>query len=267
MGCNSVRSLLPAYGDNELSIESAIEVERHLLGCPHCDAVLERYRRFTKTIGQLFPRAPLPGGIEERVRRRLRTHPRPRFWLNGLALAASVLLVFGAAWTLLRAGAPAAPASVLAAADVYRRAAEQAVPLALRSSNPATVNAWLTRNLAFPIGDPVQQTTAMALEGVSVVDLAGERVGYVQYRHDAHLVSLFVLPPRIWPDAGHRVRSGNIEFHLFAVGGLQLTVWNHRPVSYVLASDLTGQGGQACAVCHAGMAQRTTIESLEAGNI
>lgn len=267
MSCDPVRRLLPAYVDNELSVESALEVERHLQGCFPCHVALERQQRFVHTVGQLYPRAPLPQGFEERLRRTLQSGPRHRFWLNGLALAASVLLAFGAVRTLVRAGAPAIPASVVAAADMYHRAADQAVPLAIRSADPAAVNAWLTRNLSFPISDPVRQPAAMALEGASVVDLAGERAGYVQYRWDTHLVSLFVLPPRTWPDAGHGVRADSIEFHLFTVAGLKLIAWNHQPVSYVLVSDLAGQGGQACAVCHAGMADRSAVGALDAGKI
>ncbi len=193
------------------------------------------------------------------MRRTLRRTPGPRFWLGGLALAASVIVVVGAVWVLIRPGEPAAPASVLAAAEVYRGARQELVPLAIHSSDVAAVNAWLARTLSFPVNEPVQQTSAMTLEGASVLDLAGEQVGYVQYRRDAHQVSLFLLPPRAWPEAGRHVQVRAVEFHLFTIDGLNLVAWNHPPLSYVLASDLGGRGGEACAVCHSGMTDAAWI--------
>ena len=259
MECETTRQLLPAYSDNELSVESAVDVERHLRVCARCRAALTRQQAFSKVVGQLYPRAPLPPGVEDRVRRRLRTAPRTRLWLGSLALAAAAVLVCGAVWTLLPAGVPATPASVLAAAAVHRSARQPALPLAIHSADAAVVNGWLSRALPFPLNDPVRPTSTLTLEGATTVDLAGERVGYVQYRRDTHQVSLFLLPPRPWPEQGTRVHIREVEFHLFTIDGLHLIAWNHPPLSYVLVSDLGGQGGQACAVCHDSMADAAMI--------
>jgi anti-sigma factor RsiW len=267
MECDACRRLLPAYGDNELSVESALEVERHVRTCPRCRATLERQRRFSQTLGRLYPRAALPSGLEDRIRRVVRTAPASRVRLNGLALAASLLLVLGIAWVLSRPHAAAAPASVMAAADIHRSARQHVLPLAIHSADAATVNAWLAHALAFPLNAAVQQTPAMTLEGASVVELAGERVGYVQYQHDGNPISLFLLPPRAWPETGRRVRVRDVDFHLFMIDGLKLIAWNHPPLSYVLVSDLGGQGGQACAVCHSSMADTASIGSPRDGEI
>ena len=267
MDCEACQRLLSAYGDNELSIESALEVERHVHTCQRCHAALERQRRFSHAVGQLYPRAALPAGLQDRVRRSLRSPRGSRIWLSGLALAASVLLALGAVWFSLRPRAANVPASVMAAAAVHRSASEQVQPLAIQSSDASVVNAWLTRTLAFPINDPVKPTTTMTLEGASVVELAGERAGYVQYRRDGHPISLFLLPPRTWPEPGHRVHVRNVEFHLYTIDGLKLIAWNHPPLSYVLVSDLGGEGGQACAVCHSSMADDTSIGLPSEGEI
>ena len=267
MECETIRQLLPAYGDNELSVESAVEVERHLHACARCRAALARQRTFSETVGRLYPRAPLPPGLEDRVRRTLRTAPGTRFWLGGLALAAAAVLVFGAVWTLMPAGVPDTPASVLAAAAVHRSACQQPLPLAIHSADAAAVNGWLSHALPFPINAPVRKTSNLTLEGAATVDLASERVGYVQYRHDAHQISLFLLPPRPWPQGGQRVHVHDVEFHLFTIDGLNLIAWNHPPLSYVLVSDLGGQGGQACAVCHDSMADAAMIGAANDGAI
>jgi anti-sigma factor RsiW len=267
MECDACRRRLPAYGDNELSVESALDVEAHVRSCGRCRAALERQRTFSQTVGRLYPRAPLPSGLEERVRRAVRTAPSPRFWLNGLALAASVLLVLSVAWVDSRPRAAAVPASVMAAADIHRSARQQALPLAIQSSDAAAVNAWLAGALSFPINAPVRPTTAMRLEGATVVELAGERVGYVRYRRDGHPISLFLVPPRAWPQNGERVQVREAAFHLYTIDGLKLIAWNHPPLSYVLVSDLGGQGAQACAVCHSSMADAVSIALPRDGEI
>jgi anti-sigma factor RsiW len=267
MDCEACRRLLPAYGDNELSVESALEVERHIRACLQCRAVLERQRRFSQTLGRLYPRAALPSGLEDRIRRAVRAAPGARFWLNGLALAASLLLALGVAWLLSRPHAAAAPASVMAAADIHRSARQHVLPLAIHSSDAATVNAWLAHALAFPFNAAVQQTTAMTLEGASVVELAGERVGYVQYQRNGDPISLFLLPPRAWPETGRRMRVREVDFHLYTIDGLKLIAWNHPPLSYVLVSGLAGQGAQACAVCHSSMLDAASIAAPADGKI
>jgi anti-sigma factor RsiW len=168
---------------------------------------------------------------------------------------------------LLRPRASAAPASMMAAVDIHRSARQYPLPLAIQSSDAAAVNAWLSRALSFPINAPVKQTTVPSLQGATVVELAGERVGYVQYRRDGHPISLFLMPPRAWPETGERVRVRQAEFHVYTIDGLELIAWNHPPLSYVLVSDLGGHGAQACAVCHSSMADGASIALPRDGEI
>lgn len=255
MECDAVRHLLPAYGDNELSVESALDVEGHLQVCPGCRALLDQQRRFADTVGRLYPRTPLPPGLEERAARVLRdsTTLGGRHWVGVLALAASVILVVTGLWALLRPATAPVPAAVVAAAQMHRSTLAHPTALAVQSSDPAAVNAWLRTALPFVAGDPVQARTAsLPLQGAAVLELAGERVGYVQYRHEAHVISLFLLQPRIWPVAPTRARVNGVEFHFYTMDGFKLIAWNHAPLSYVLVSDFDGRGTQACAICHNG---------------
>ena len=254
MDCETIRDFLPAYGDNELSVESAVEVERHLQVCADCRALLQQQCRLNQAVGQLYPRAPLPPGLEERVRRALETPATARYCLGALALAASVVLSM-ATWSLLHRGQPAMPSAVLAAAQVHRRALTHQLPLAVQSSDAAAVNAWLVSALPFDIGQPLRASSAnLALQGAALVNLAGERVGYVQYGDGLHLVSLLLLPPREWSSDDVPVRARGMDFHLYTVDNLKLIAWNHAPLSYVLVSNLDGPGARACTVCHSGAA-------------
>lgn len=252
MECETIQPFLPAYGDNELSVEGALEVERHLQVCAQCRALLEERRRFTEAVRTLYPRAPLPPGLEARVRRILVPPPARRYWVSALALAASVAVML-ATWSFVRRGHPVLPAAVVAAAQVHRGVLAHEIPLAVQSSDAAAVNAWLRRELPFAVGAPVQATTAdLTLQGAARVTLAGEQVGYVQYGTGAQVVSLLLLPPREWPRVGEPVRVRGMDFHFYVVDGLKLIAWNHSPLSYVLVSDLGGQGARACTVCHGG---------------
>jgi anti-sigma factor RsiW len=254
MDCSTCARLLPAYGDNELGVESAVEVECHVRQCAACRDRLQRQRTFSSVVNRLYPRVSLPPNLDERVRRALRSGPGSRVWLHTLALAASVLVVLAAAWMLARPTVSGAPATVVAVAQVYRSARQHALPLALQSSDAAAVDAWLGQHLSFPIAALTHPTGAITLQGASVVELAGERAGYVQYRRDGRPISLFLLPPRAWPASGRRLQVRDVDFHLYTIDGFKLIAWNHPPLSYVLASDLGGNGGDACAVCHSNVA-------------
>lgn len=268
MECESSRRLLPAYGDNELGVESALEVERHLQGCAGCRTILEHQRAFSAAIGRLYPRAPLPPGMEDRLSAAWRSAPGRRPWVGLLALAASAVLVLTGLWSLVRPNAPATPPGVLAATEIHRHASRQEVSLAIHSSDVAAVNTWLAAALPFPLNQPVQKTNDMALQGAATVDLAGERAGYVQYRRDGQLVSLFLLPPREWPPhAGKKMRFRGIDFHLFTIDGVNAIAWNHAPLSYVLVSGLGAHGGQACAACHSSTTDSALLGFAGDGNI
>lgn len=256
MDCETIHPFLQAYGDNEVSVESAVEVEQHLRQCLPCRTILEQGRQFAETVSRLYPRAPLPPGLEERIERALRMPGRARYWGGALALAASILVVL-VSWPVLRGSAPAIPPAVLNAAQVHREVLAHERPLAMKSSDPAAVNAWLQRALPFEIGQPVRATTAdLVLQGATVVEMAKDRVGYVRYGRGAQTISLLLLRPREWPQGGQLQRVRDTDFHFYSIDGLKLIAWNHPPLSYVLVSNLGARGVPACAVCHSSAQDR-----------
>jgi anti-sigma factor RsiW len=267
MSCESVCRLLPAYGDNELGIESALEVERHLRKCASCHAVLERQRAFAASVGRLYPRAPLPPGLEERVQSALGSGATRRPWLNVLALAASAVLVLAGLWRLTRASTSGVPATVLAATTVHRSADREQLSLAINTADAAAVNTWLAGALPFRVDTPVRKTADIALQGAATVDLAGERAGYVEYRHQGQPISLFLLPPRAWPASGRLIHFRGIDFRLFRVNDLNVIVWNHPPLSYMLVSKLEAHGARACAVCHSSATEAALLRFADKGEI
>jgi anti-sigma factor (TIGR02949 family) len=86
--CLEVQENLSAWLDGELAPEVMTQVERHLEGCAGCRRELALFTALDQALGSLT--APVPAGLPEKVRARLRL-PSRRRWQT-LALAASLVL-------------------------------------------------------------------------------------------------------------------------------------------------------------------------------
>jgi hypothetical protein len=172
--CRAFRLQLAAYADDELGVDAAIEVERHLFGCGACRRATGRQRHLARALRELHPAAPTPPDLEARVRHALFGPTAVR----RAAIAGVLVIAVGAGlagWRtigVLRApGHDARPASeplraaaraaepapdVAAAAALHRQADDGALALELTSGEVAVVNAWLRTRLPFAgtIGAP-----------------------------------------------------------------------------------------------------------------
>ena len=98
INCLEVQDNLSAWLDGELAPEVMTLVERHLEGCAGCRRELALLTALDQALGSLT--APLPAGLPEQVRARLR-RPSRRWW-QPLALAASLVLGIYLGGTLTR---------------------------------------------------------------------------------------------------------------------------------------------------------------------
>jgi anti-sigma factor RsiW len=96
--CLEVQDKLSAWLDGELAPGVMTQVERHLEGCAGCRRELALLTALDQALGSLT--APLPPGLPEKVRARLR-QPSRRGW-QSLALAASLVLGIYLGGTLAR---------------------------------------------------------------------------------------------------------------------------------------------------------------------
>jgi hypothetical protein len=118
MQCREFRELADAYLDEELLVETAHEVLRHLEQCSGCRRELSARREQRSQLRRVFNHAAQhqpPPGWETRLRARLREQAHPRraifgFPLAPLALSACLLLTVFAGWRWWRV-TPAAPPS------------------------------------------------------------------------------------------------------------------------------------------------------------
>jgi len=86
--CLEVQDRLSAWLDDELAPEERTRLARHLESCAGCRRELARLEALDQVLGSWS--APVPPGLPEKVRARLKPPARP--WRQSLALAASLVL-------------------------------------------------------------------------------------------------------------------------------------------------------------------------------
>jgi hypothetical protein len=104
--CRQVLSKLDPYIDNELLAESNLELMDHFRTCPSCTGEARERREVRGRLRAAAREVPLPPGLEDRVRQRLRESRKPpanRFHL--MAIAATLAVCVGS-WAAYRFGAP-----------------------------------------------------------------------------------------------------------------------------------------------------------------
>jgi anti-sigma factor (TIGR02949 family) len=110
--CERIRQHLDTYLSNELLVETASEVVRHLETCDACSRDLESRMRVREALQRAVANRSVPDSVRARVVRTLRdSQPRSFFrasaarWALGLAGIALILLsLFAAQWLSLRRG-------------------------------------------------------------------------------------------------------------------------------------------------------------------
>src|SRR5689334_10010991 len=103
MDCNETRQWLDAYVDDELDLARAMETEEHLETCAACSTARQQRQALRSSIKSAGLTWRCPDGLrtsmESIIRREVSTNNTrpiaPRWWL---AVAASLVLIAGAAW-------------------------------------------------------------------------------------------------------------------------------------------------------------------------
>ncbi|HEV3061377.1 MAG TPA: zf-HC2 domain-containing protein [Vicinamibacterales bacterium] len=208
--CRSIDPLVTPYVDEQLPDADRDEVERHVRACPPCRSRVEAERAVHELIharkadlsrlcapdalrGRCTAHARLQGpatdaqsgGVGERVTWRTRIAP--------LALAASLVLIVGAAFVYqLTAASPSVMAAELAADHVKCFALNGVLHT---HEAAATVEGSMLRVFDWRTHVP----TDGALAGLELVGsrpcVYGEgKIAHIMYRHNGEPVSLFMLP-------------------------------------------------------------------------
>ena len=95
--CKRIRAFLDSYLNNELLVETAHEVLRHLADCHACAAVLAERERLKARLQSAVRREAAPADLPQRIQKSIRQNRRRDWsqWLLGIA----ALLVIAAGLT------------------------------------------------------------------------------------------------------------------------------------------------------------------------
>jgi anti-sigma factor RsiW len=221
---------LGAYLDGELDLTSALDLERHLAGCPDCTRALAAQRALSSAIGAAGLRHPPLPGQSDRLRQSLRAaspapvlrFPTPR--LRALASLAALLAVAVISWSLGRWGRFGSgisgtdlPDEVVAS---HVRSLLAGHPADIPSSDHHTVKPWFAGRL-----DYAPEVVDLAVQGYP---LAGGRLDYLDgrpvaallYKDGRHLVNVFTWPTREPPSPPRPLTRRGYHLVHWTAGGM-----------------------------------------------
>lgn len=234
MICRDAQAMLSAYVDGELDVPTCLQMESHLADCVACNAALERVDGLRASMRAATLRYAPPADLEWRVRSAVRRESRgratvlQRVWrwsaMPAVAAAAAALTWF----SVVHVGRPGGEqriADELVGAHVRSLMVDHLVDVP--SSDQHTVRPWFNGKIDFapPVGD--YGANGFPLIGGRVDYLAGRPVAALVYRHQQHVINVFIAP------AGEdRWRDGALNSN-----GYHLLHWSDGGLSYWAISD------------------------------
>lgn len=199
MDCNEAARLLEPYLDGELDRDEARALEAHVDGCAECQAALANLGRVRHAMRAEAPRYAAPASLRERIRRESAapaSAPRVRRAPSWMRLAAACFGAFvaGAAVMHLTEGTGARDQAARDLFASHWRALAAASPVDVVSSDKHTVRPWFAGKVAQSprVTDFADQ--GFPLVGGRVDYIGNARVPVLVYRHDKHLIDVYVLP-------------------------------------------------------------------------
>lgn len=220
---------LHAHLDGELSPDAAHEVEHHLSECGACRREMETYRALRRLLKSARVAAPEVETTLLQVTRTVRLRQRRRNFVMGGVMAAAALL----ALMLVPRRTTGIENEVAA---VHARALDSGRTAELDSSDPATVERWLSARLPESV-PPTEGGGGFELRGARVDSLEGRPVAMLVYQVRDHVVDVFA-----W-----RSPEGDMEPRPTVVGRWTVCRWAHQGVAYWMVSDTGSEDLKALA--------------------
>ncbi len=209
MDCKDAARLLEPYLDGELDRDEARALEAHIDDCAECRDALEALGRLRHAVRTEAPRYTAPETLRERIRAaslpEISELRRPRRIPSWWRLAAACFLAFVAGAVVVRVAQP--PAADQLARDLFAshwRALAATSPVDVVSSDRHTVRPWFAGKLpqAPLVRDFADQ--GFPLVGGRIDYAGGERVPVLVYRHDKHLIDVYIMKDDASGRAAHR---------------------------------------------------------------
>ena len=236
MNCHETQRWLPGYLDGEVDLISAVAIEAHLQTCARCAQAYTNQQAVQAAIRGSGFYVPAPVALQKRIQTAVRQADRAArapWVVRGpwFGVAAALACVAILAWGLGRAWlAPVADdrlATEVLAGHVRSLMTDHLADVA--SSDRHTVKPWFDGKLDFspPVEDLASQ--GFPLTGGRLDYLDNRPVAALVYRHQLHVINLF-----IWPAARNADESPTAMTHQ----GYNLVHWTKDGMTYWAVSDL-----------------------------
>jgi anti-sigma factor RsiW len=238
MDCSHAQSLLDIYLDQELDPVRNLEIEEHLHGCAACAQDYgdrQMIRQSLKTESLYFKAPP---ELEKRIQRSLRQAAKaeaPTGWLSGSWFKMAAPLALAALVVLMIVPYFAGPSSdELLTQEVVASHIRSLMLNHLAdvpSTDEHTVKPWFNGKLDFspPVADPANE--GFPLIGGRLDYLNNRPVAALIYRHDKHIINVFV-----WPASDGRQLAQTTK----SQQGYNVIRWTGSGMNFWVVSDLEG---------------------------
>lgn len=239
MDCNESQKWMSAYLDEEADPSGAASFAEHLLTCAACNKEYEELKQLRTTLNLHGTNYSAPGHLRRRIqadidsnkKRNKAKQPFSWAWLNLAVATACSLTLAVSMYIYLAVPSETERLNQDIVASHYRSLLASHLSDVV-SSDKHTVKPWFTGKLDY--SPPVYD---LAGQGFSLV---GGRLDYVNqrtvaalvYRHNKHVINLFV-----WPDKSHEEVAVKSE----SVQGFHLLQWTHDNMAYSAVSDMNAQ--------------------------
>ena len=238
MNCQETTALLSAHLDRELDVASSLAMDAHLATCRDCAAAVERAEALRTAIRSAALTYAAPPDLASRVRAALRRDRRAsgalmqRAW-RWASVPAAAVAAAALAWLVVvnvnGAGGQRRLLDDLVAGHVRSLMVDHLVDVP--SSDQHTVRPWFNGKIDFapPVADHV--ASGFPLVGGRVDYVGARAVAAIVYRHNQHVINVFV-----WPTAGEQFGPREVT-----VEGYHLLHWADGGLEYWMVSDLNGR--------------------------
>jgi anti-sigma factor RsiW len=231
MNCDEAEFLLEAYVDGELEPGQRLELERHLISCPSCKALLRDRQQFRSFFTANAPVYTAPPELKTRVltavRREQTKQARTTSWRPWFYAAAAVVLGLGLALSYRSPGK-------------YRELSRQAVVehaqslatnhlVEISSTEQKFLKPWFTARLGF--SPPLADLGALGyvLVGGRTDAINNRSVAVLVYKYGSEIIALF-----LWPAEREHLSNGD-DF----INGYRICTWSTAASNCIVVSKLS----------------------------
>jgi anti-sigma factor RsiW len=233
---------LHAYVDNELSVEHALDVRRHLASCLPCRQDFEQVRALRGVLQRTLKPSEPSAAFLQKLRRSVRKAEGPSWhrrvaqlsWVAAPLAAAALVVSFA-----LFSPRPSQGSLTDEVVAAHLRSLQANHLTDVLSSDRHTVKPWFEGKVPFSLPVRDFQEQGFTLEGGRLDFIGGQPVAALVYRSRKHPINAFVWPANGVPDSAPRSDSQN---------GIQSLHWVSDGMAWWLASDIGAADLQSLAL-------------------